>query len=146
MTRACIPEKLIFEQKPEGGAPGHRMLSCDRARGLGTIAHFNRCIGRILGAAHSFLMYLHMVLVRSRSLTRSGRIKNQLFDRNRLCSHFKVQVAQSCPTLCNSMDCMVHGILQARILEWVAFPFSRGSSQPRDRIQVSHNAGRFFTS
>ena len=44
------------------------------------------------------------------------------------------------------MDYTVHGILQARILEWVAFPFSRGSSQPRDRTQVSHNAGRFFTS
>ena len=40
----------------------------------------------------------------------------------------------------------VHGILQARILEWVAFPFSRGSSQPRDRTQVSHIAGSFFTS
>ena len=40
----------------------------------------------------------------------------------------------------------VHGILQARILEWVAFPFSRGSSQPRDRTQVSRIAGRFFTS
>ena len=44
----------------------------------------------------------------------------------------KVKVAQSCPTLCDPMDCTVHGILQARILEWVAFPFSRGSSQPRD--------------
>ena len=41
---------------------------------------------------------------------------------------------------------LVHGILQARILGWVAFPFSRGSSQPRDQIQVSHIAGRFFTS
>jgi len=40
----------------------------------------------------------------------------------------------------------VHGILQARILEWIALPFSRGSSQPRDRTQVSHIAGRFFTS
>ena len=39
----------------------------------------------------------------------------------------------------------VHGILQARILEWVAIPFSRGSSQPRDRTQVSHIAGGFFT-
>ena len=47
-------------------------------------------------------------------------------------------VAQSCPTLCNPVDCSppgssVHGILQARILEWVAISFSRGSSQPRDR-------------
>ena len=44
----------------------------------------------------------------------------------------KVKVAQLCPTLCHPMDYTVHGILQARILEWVAFPFSRGSSQPRD--------------
>ena len=57
-----------------------------------------------------------------------------------------VKVAQSCLSLCDSMVYTVHGILQARILEWVAFPFSRGSSQPRDRTQVSHIAGRFFTS
>ena len=52
--------------------------------------------------------------------------------------------------LCNPMDCSppgcsVHEILQARILEWVAIPFSRGSSQPRDWTQVFHIAGRFFT-
>ena len=58
----------------------------------------------------------------------------------------KVKVIQSGPTLCNSTDYTVHGILQPRILEWVAFPFSRGSSQPRDRTQVSHIAGEFFTS
>ena len=58
----------------------------------------------------------------------------------------KVKVTQSCPTLCDSMDYRVHGILQARILEWVAFPFSRRSSQPRDRTEVSPIAGRFFTS
>ena len=57
-----------------------------------------------------------------------------------------MKVTQSCPTLCDSMDHTVHGILQARILEWVTFPFSRGSSQPRDRIQVSCIAGGFFTS
>ena len=43
----------------------------------------------------------------------------------------KVKVAQSCPTLCDPTD-LVHGILQARILKWVAFSFSRGSSQPRN--------------
>ena len=48
----------------------------------------------------------------------------------------KVKVAQSCPTLCNSMDYTGHGILQVRILGWVAFPFSRGSSQLRDRTRV----------
>ena len=58
----------------------------------------------------------------------------------------KVKVAQSCPALCDPMYYTVHGILQARILEWVAFPFSRGSSQPRDQTQVSRTAGGFFTS
>ena len=43
------------------------------------------------------------------------------------------------------MDYTVHGILQAKIVEWVAIPFSRGSLQPRDQTQVSHIAGRFFT-
>ena len=57
----------------------------------------------------------------------------------------KMKVSQPCPTLCDLMDYTVHGILQARILEWVPFPFSRGSSQPRDGTQVSHIAGRYFT-
>ena len=57
----------------------------------------------------------------------------------------KVKVAQLCLTLCKPMDYIVHGILQARILEWVAFTFSRGSSQPRDQTQTSCIAGRFFT-
>ena len=58
----------------------------------------------------------------------------------------KVKVTQLCPTLCNPMDYTAHGILQARILEWVAFPYSSKSSQSRDRTQVSHIAGGFFTS
>ena len=58
----------------------------------------------------------------------------------------KVKIAQSCPILCDPRDYTVHRILQARILEWVAYSFSRGSSQPRDGTQVSHIAGRFFTS
>ena len=58
----------------------------------------------------------------------------------------KMKVTQSCPTLCNPMDYRVQGILQARILEWVAFPFSRGSSQPRDQTQVSRTTGGSFTS
>ena len=57
----------------------------------------------------------------------------------------KMKVAQSCPTLCDPMDCTVHGILQTRLLEWITFPFSRGSSQPRDQTQVSHIAGMLFT-
>ena len=58
-------------------------------------------------------------------------------------------VAKSCPTLCDPTDCSlpgssVHGILWAKILEWVAISFSRGSSRPRDQTQVSHIAGRCF--
>ena len=61
-----------------------------------------------------------------------------------VCCHF------SCVWLCNSIDCSlpgssVHGILQARILEWVAMPSSRGSSQPRDQTHISCIAGGFFT-
>ena len=62
----------------------------------------------------------------------------------------KSKVTQSCPTLCDPMGyglpgSSVHGIFQARILEWVAISFSRGSSWPRDRTQVSCIAGRCFT-
>ena len=61
----------------------------------------------------------------------------------------KVLVAQSCWTLCDPKDgsppgSSVHGIVQARILEWITIPVSRGSSQPRDRTQVSCIVGRFF--
>ena len=59
-------------------------------------------------------------------------------------------VAQSCPTLCDPMDCSlsgssVHGIFQARVLEWIAISFSRGPSRPRNRTRVSHIASRCFT-
>ena len=62
----------------------------------------------------------------------------------------KSLVPQSCLTLCDPMDCSlptssVHGIFQARVLEWGAISFSRGSSQPRDRMQASHIVGRRFT-
>ena len=64
-------------------------------------------------------------------------------------SESESEVTQSSPTLCDPEDCSppgssIHGILQARILEWVAISFSRGSSRPRDRTQVSRIAGRYF--
>ena len=64
-------------------------------------------------------------------------------------SESEIEVAQSCPTLCDPVNCRlpgfsIHGILQARILEWVTISFSRGSSQPRDRTQVSLIGGRRF--
>ena len=66
------------------------------------------------------------------------------------CASFKVKVevkaVQFVPTPCYPMDYIVRGILQAKILEWVTIPFSRGSSQPRDQTHVSHIASRYFTS
>ena len=58
----------------------------------------------------------------------------------------KVKVTQSCLTVCDPMDYTVHGVLQARILEWVVISFSGRSSQPRDGTRISHIAGGFFTS
>ena len=60
------------------------------------------------------------------------------------------EVTQSCPTLCDPMDCSlsgssVHGIFQARVLEWIAISFSRGSSWPMNQTQISRTAGRCFT-
>ena len=65
-------------------------------------------------------------------------------------SESESEVTQSCPTLCDPMDCSlpgssVHGIFQARVLEWVAISFSRWSSWPRDWTWVSRIAGRRFT-
>ena len=71
-----------------------------------------------------------------------------------LCSTAEIEekwseVAHSWQTLCDPVDCSLpgsslHGILQARVLEWVAISFSRGSSQPRDQTQVSRIVGRCF--
>ena len=62
------------------------------------------------------------------------------------CCCYCCLVTQSCPALCDPMDCSLLGnSVQARLLEWVAISFSRGSSKPRDRIQDSCIAGGFFT-
>ena len=78
-------------------------------------------------------------------------MKNFLFNNSLSAYNFliyrsekKVKVIQSCQILCDPMDYTVHGILQARILKWVAFPFSRVSSQPRGQTYVSHIVGRLF--
>ena len=63
--------------------------------------------------------------------------RTQAEDGGSLKCFLKVKVPHLCLTLCDLMDCTVHGILQARILEWVAFPFSRWSSWPRDQTCVS---------
>ena len=65
-------------------------------------------------------------------------------------SEWVSEIAQLCLTLCDPMDCSlsgssIHGIFQARVLEWIAISFSRGSSWPRNRTRVSRIAGRRFT-
>ena len=87
-----------------------------------------------------------------------AHFKNQFFlllSLNCLCSLYIMdwlacKVAQSCPALCNPIDCSlpgssIHGIFQARVLEWVAISFSRGCSQPRYQTWVSCIAGKFYT-
>ena len=83
------------------------------------------------------------------SLPSEPRVKPVLEYRKLNALRSEVLVSQLCSALC-PMDCSplgysVHGILQARILKWVAIPFSRGFSQPRDRTEASRIAGRFFT-
>ena len=75
-----------------------------------------------------------------------GRAVTEWLPRVQGRSRKRKKVAQSCPTLCKPMDYTVHGILQARILEWVAYPFSSGCSRPRNQTRVSCIVGRFFTS
>ena len=80
-------------------------------------------------------------------------IRIHVFNTWKAADKYSVQfssVAHLCPTLCDPMVCSppgfsVHGICQTRILEWVAIPFSRGSSQPRDQARVSWITDRFFT-
>ena len=103
-----------------------------RTQGINSIK-----VQNILTLGHEKDYKLHLIILRVKSVTMGYTAYVQCF------------VSYSCPTLCDFMDCglpgsSVHGILQARILEWVAMPSSRGSSPPREQTQVSHIAGRFF--
>ena len=93
---------------------------------------FTAIINRILTAAQSFII--------------TNFCCPQKFNLHNSLNYVNWWKSLNCPTLCDAMDYTIHGILQARIQEWVAFPFSRGSSQPRDWAQVSRIAGRSFTS
>ena len=90
-------------------------------------------------SGHSLLLHLSCKKVMLKQVLRTERNWYVLNTES------AVKVAQLCLTLWDLMDGIVHGILQARILKWVTFPFSRGSSQPRDQTQVSPIAGGFFT-
>ena len=92
-----------------------------------------------------FTYVLLQIVSISKSMWLSKMLTFSFYVSPRKYSWSEVKVTQSCLTLCDPMICTVHGILQPRILGWVAFPFSRGSSQPRDWTKVSCTAGRFFT-
>ena len=94
----------------------------------------------IIKGSLCFLIFIFLIFLFPRFL-----LKIQLLT---FLIHYML-VTQSCPTLCNPMNCnppgsSVHRIFQLRILEWIAIPFSRGCSQPRDGTWVSCIAGRFF--
>ena len=91
--------------------------------------------------------YLVIFLLAYLFTLRPGLNSNSLFS---ACLVWVSEVAQSCPTLCDTMDCSlpgfsVHGIFQAIVPEWIAISFSRGSSQPRDWTRVSWIVDRCFT-
>ena len=113
--------------------------SARSAGGLGSIPGLGRSAGERKGYPLQYSGLENSVDCIVHGVTKSQtRLSDFLFHFTFASKHVlpplavKVKVAQSCLTLCDPMDCTVHGILQARILEWVAFPFSRGSSQPRD--------------
>ena len=122
------PRPVHLLQRPE------RQIKCQSDRN-----HYPNVFEAFDGGTNLCIFPRDLVLV----LVYSGR-KGKL--RISVCS----KVSELCLTLCNPRDCSppgfsVYGILQAKILEWVAIPFSRGSSQPRDWTLVSHIANIFFT-
>ena len=94
------------------------------------------CIVQGVAESQTGLSDFHFHFSRLKVLRSIGlRINIPSLERVEKCIHFLfvfLKITQSCPTLCVAMDYKVRGILQARILEWVAFPFFRGSSQPRN--------------
>ena len=131
-------------------------MSASNAGDLGSIPGLGRSPGKGNGNPLQYSCLENPMDVTLVGYSPRGRKESDTTER--LYFHFllsessgEVKVTQSCPNLCDSMDCSLPGcsirvILQARILKWVAYPFSRGSSRPRDRTGVSCIAGRFFTS
>ena len=90
-------------------------------------------------------LYLIQVQINTRILHAQCFNPRHNYDSYYVLHTCEVKVTQLCPALCDTMDCTVLGILQARTLEWVAYTFSSGSSHPRNWTRLSCLAGRFFT-
>ena len=126
-AKDCIPRDSTYTASAEGKVLGlkNRSIVAHRKAGESWLQGSTGDLGAVtLFSSVLLVMWLYMFV--------------------KTCS--EVRGAQLCPTLCDPMDYTVHGILLARILQWVAIPFSRESSQHRDWTQVSCIAGGFFTS
>ena len=125
---------------------GTALFNTHKGRPLCSVAAFDisHSWWFLLFTVYSLIPVLNQQIFVKHCLGVHSRTLSSVFQKEKAC-----EVAQSCPTLCSLMDCSlsgssVHGIFrifQARILAWVAMPFTRGSSWPRDGIQVSCTAG-----
>ena len=140
-------KRSVFMPIPKKG----NAKECSNYHTIALISHTLKVMLRILQAR--LQQYVNCELPDVQAGFRKGRAtRDQIANIHCFLVLFfwNVLVAQSCQTLCNPKDCSlpvssVCGISQARILQWVAISFSRGSSQPRDQTQVSYIAGRHFT-
>ena len=134
----------------DGSPPGFPILGIFQARTQEWVAislqvYLFVYTGEILLKGREVYMYSQFIVLICNSANNFSSYHELLIAK----SESESEVAQSSPTLCDPMDCSlpgfsIHGILQARILEWVTISFSRGSSRPGDRTWVSHIVGRRF--
>ena len=149
-TDGWCTQKLLFLWEEKMGSPRSRCQWWrERNRRSGISSYSYESTDPIVGATSSWPPSIYL----PKGLPPNTITLRLSFEQMNLVSEWVsewvIEAAQLCPTLCDPMDCSppgssVHGILQARILEWVTIPFSRGSSWPRYRTWVSYIAGRFF--
>ena len=162
-TRAEIiwGESTLRVENPRQGYPGTKVISAETKKGERSylITSRIRYLWVIIGLYHSYetVTFLQAPYLNCSHIEESrSQTQNDYRWWKHSCNTVLIKIerksesAQTCPTLCNPMDCSpphssIHGILQARILEWVTISFSRGSSQPRDRTRLSLFVGRRFT-
>ena len=131
-----LGKEYLSTKKPPSNQPTNQLVNQLIRCFPNVILLYSSCSNLLeLDSSVKLMVYLCLIL--------NNNICEALWD-------FEVIAAQLYLTLCDPMDCRlpdtsVHGISQARILEWVAIPFCRGSSWPRDWTQVSCITGRFFT-
>ena len=141
-----LSEEVSFKQRPwSSQGASHEQSQGRDVSGIGNLKCTGHEAQECFGCSRTYMKSCAKWRRKAESATQKngkvegGQIMKLSTGQSKKCWNcsVKVKVAQSCPTLYDPMDYTVHGILQARILEWVAIPFSRGSSKPRDQTQVS---------